>query len=366
MMNENDEGDTSENPFGWKVCPYCGTQLPKLADLKFCTSCGIDLGYLKTHKRIPPNFIEKLNNSRSTLFDQQSVLWNGNNQISDEEILETQDKKLWSVFASIGLTIAAVLIMNFVAVALVIPFIFFAPSIEALMNSLTSPYFIIITSFAELLLILVPILYVKKYLKNPTLKNRFALLGFTVKGMNFGKIIKEILIGLAFSVIGIIVVLFVSFFVQIIVEFFFGFQVVNNVSSSGGSVDTFILASDVPALILLMLTMIVVVGISEEILFRGFMQKGLVRRLGKQGGLWITALIFTFIHLIGSFLIYDIFSISFLISFIISFFPYLAISFLLGTVYLWRKENLIAVIIMHGFYDALTVLMVFMVYNLGF
>ena len=365
-MNENNEDHSPKNPIGWKVCPFCGAQIPELADLRFCTSCGIDLEYLKTHKRIPPDYLERLYSSRSNVLDQQSVLWKGIKQISDDEILETQDNKLWSVLASIGLTIAAVLIMNVVAVVLIIPFIFFVPSMEALMNILSSPYFIIITSFAEIILMVVPIIYVKKYLKNPTLKNRFALLGFTVKGMNFGKIIKEILIGLAFSVIGIIVVLFVSFFVQIIVEFFFGFQVVNNVSSSGGSVDTFILASDVPALILLMLTMIVVVGISEEILFRGFMQKGLVRRLGKQGGLWITALIFTFIHLIGSFLIYDIFSISFLISFIISFFPYLAISFLLGTVYLWRKENLIAVIIMHGFYDALTVLMVFMVYNLGF
>jgi membrane protease YdiL (CAAX protease family) len=364
-MNQNDEGDAPKNPFGWKACPYCGTHLPKLAELKFCTSCGIDLEYLKTHKKIPPDFIEEWKRSRSTLFDEQSTLWRGTNQISDDEILKTQDKKLWSVVASIGLTILAVLIMNFVAVALIIPFIFFAPSIEALMNSLSSPDFIIITSFAELILILIPIIYIKKYLKNPTFKNRFALLGFTTKGMNSWRVVKEIFIGLAFSVIGIIVVLFVSFFIEIIVEFFFGFEVVNNVSSSDGNVDVIILASDLPGLILLMLTMILVVGISEEILFRGFMQKGLVRRLGKQGGLWITALIFTLIHLIGSFLIYDIFSITFLVSFIISFFPYLAISALLGVVYLWRKENLIAVIIMHGFYDALTVLMVFMFYSLG-
>ena len=365
-MNENDEGDPSKNPFGWKVCPYCGAQLPRLAELKFCTSCGIDLEYLKTHKKMPPDFIEKFNNSRNTLFDQQSVILKGITQISDDEILETRDKKLWSVAASIGLTIVAVLIMNFVAVVLIVPFIFFAPSIEALMNSLSSPYFIIITSFAEIILILIPIIFIKKYLRKPTLKNRFALLGFTTKGMNSWRIIKEILIGLVFSVIGIIVVLFVSFFIEAIVEFIFGVQVIRDVSSSGGNVDIIILASDLPGLILLMLTMIIVVGTSEEILFRGFMQRGLIRRLGKQWGLWITALVFTFIHLIGSFLIYDIFSLSFLVSFLISFFPYLAISSLLGAVYLWRKENLIAVIIMHGFYDALTVLMVFMFYSLGF
>jgi membrane protease YdiL (CAAX protease family) len=365
-MNENNEDATSKSPLGWKVCPFCGAQLPKLAELKFCTSCGIDLEYLKTHKKIPPDFLQRLDHTSPQISDQQSVLWNGIKQISDEEILETQDKKLWSVAASIGLTIAAVVIMNFIAVALVIPFIFLTPSIEALMNSLSSPYFIIITSFAELILIVFPIIYIKKYLKNPTIKNRFALLGFTTKGMSSWKVIKEILIGLVFSVIGIIVVLFVSFFVEIIVEFFFGLSVIRDVSSSNGNVDMIILASDIPALILLMLIMILVIGTSEEILFRGFMQKGLVRRIGKKWGLMVTALIFTFIHLIGSFLIYDIFSLSFLVSFILSFFPYLAISSLLGLVYMWRKENLISVMIMHGFYDALTVLMVFMFYNLTF
>ena len=366
MMNENDEDTSPKNPLGWNVCPFCGAQLPKLADLKFCTLCGIDLEYLKTHKKFPPNFLERTDISRSQVFDQQSVLWKGIIQISDDEILETQDKKLWSVIASIGLTIAAVLIMNFIAVVLVIPFIFFAPSIEALMNTLSSPYFIIITSFAEIILVIVPIIYVKKYLKNPTIKNRFALLGFTTKGINSRRVVKEILIGIGFAVIGIIVVLVVSFFVQAIIEFFFGFAIIRDVSSSDGNVDVIILASDIPGLILLMLTMILVVGTSEEILFRGFMQKGLVRRIGKQWGLLVTALIFTFFHLIGSFLIYDIFSLSFLVSLLLAFFPYLAISSLLGFVYMWRKENLIAVIIMHGFYDALTVLMVFLSYNLGF
>jgi len=365
-MNENNEDHSPKNPIGWKVCPFCGAQIPELADLRFCTSCGIDLEYLKTHKRIPPDYLERLYSSRSNVLDQQSVLWKGIKQISDDEILETQDNKLWSVLASIGLTIAAVLIMNVVAVVLIIPFIFFVPSMEALMNILSSPYFIIITSFAEIILMVVPIIYVKKYLKNPSLKNRFALLGFTAKGMNSWRIIKEILIGLVFSVIGIIVVLFVSFFVEIVVEFFFGLEVVRGVSSSSGTIDTVLLASDIPGLILLMLTMIFVIGTSEEILFRGFMQKGLVRRLGKKWGFLLTALIFTFIHLIGSFLLYDIFSLSFFISFILSFFPYLAISSLLGLVYMWRKENLIAVMIMHGFYDALTILMVFIFFNLGF
>ncbi len=107
--------------------------------------------------------------------------------------------------------------------------------------------------------------------------------------------------------------------------------------------------------------MIFVIGTSEEILFRGFLQKGLVRTLGKQWGMILTALIFTSIHLIGTFLL--AFSPTvFLISFILNFFPYFAISLLLGLLYQWRKENLIAVVITHGFYDAFTVILVFIFY----
>ncbi|MFX0138471.1 MAG: hypothetical protein ACFFDN_32815, partial [Candidatus Hodarchaeota archaeon] len=37
-------------------------------------------------------------------------------------------------------------------------------------------------------------------------------------------------------------------------------------------------------------------------------------------------------------------------------FPYLAISLLLGYIFYWRNENLIAVIITHGLYNSLTIL----------
>jgi len=363
MSNENSINDSQRTPLGWKVCPYCGTELPKIEDLKFCTSCGIDLEYLKQYKKLPIDFLERVKNSRPVNYIEHYPLRKNITVVSDEDILETEDRKLWSTPVSIGLTFLAVFIMNFLAVGLVIPFIFFTPSLESLMDNLSSSNFIVITSFAELVLIVVPLIYIKKYLKNPSLKNRLALLGFTTKRMNSWSITKEILIGLVFSVIGIIAVLFVSFFIEGLVELTFGVEIIREASSSSGSIDSFILSSDLIELVLLMLTMIFIIGTSEEILFRGFMQKGLVRTLGKGWGMLVTALIFTFIHLIGSFLIYDIFSLTFLVSFIISFFPYLAISYLLGLLYQWRKENLIAVMIMHGFYDALTILLVFIVYN---
>lgn len=364
-MNEINKNNSIKTPLGWKVCPYCGAEIPKITELKFCTSCGIDLEYLKQYKRIPPDFLKKLNSSSNVSYEYHPQ-WNGFEQISDEEILDTEKKRLWSTLSSIGLAIAALVIMNFVAVFLMIPFIFFAPSMESLIDSFSSPYFLIITSFAELVFVLVPLIYIKKYLKNPNLKNRLTLLGFTTQGMNSWGVLKEIALGLFFSAIGILLVFIISFSIESILELFFGIEIIREVSITSGDIDMIILSSDLMGLILIMLVMIFVIGPSEEILFRGFMQKGLIRRLGKRRGLIITALIFTFIHLIGSFLLYDIFSLSFLVSFILSFFPYLALSFLLGLLYQWRKENLITVMIMHGFYNALTVLLAFLFYSLGF
>ena len=364
MSNENNISDAPKTPLGWRVCPYCGIELPKVVDLKFCTSCGIDLEYLKQNKKIPPDFLERVRKSSPETFFGQYPSRRDITVLSDEDILKTEDKKLWSSLTSIGLTILAVFLMNFLAVIIVMPFIFFTPSLESFMENLTSPYFLVITSFAELILIAIPLIFIKKYLKNPSLKNRLALLGFTIRKMNSWKVIKEILIGLVFSVIGIILVLIVSFFTEGIVELIFGIEIIRDASTSSGNIDFIVFMSDFVGLALIMLTMVLIIGTSEEILFRGFLQKGLVRTLGKGWGMLVTALIFTFVHLIGSFLLYDIFSIVFLVSFIISFFPYLAISYLLGFLYQWRKENLIAVMIMHGFYDALTVLMVFIFYNL--
>ena len=242
-------------------------------------------------------------------------------------------------------------------------YLFFSPSIEEFMNNLTNPYFLVITSFAELILVILPFIVVKKYLRNPSTKNRFALMGFTTKGVNYWK---ESLIGIIFSIIGILLVFSVSVFMEIILEFIYGIEIINDITSAGSDIDGFFLTSDVLSLVLLMITMVLIVGTTEEILFRGFMQKGLVRRLGIKWGIVTTAIIFTLIHLISIFLLYPIFSLSFVVSFFISFVPYIAISLLLGILYHWRKENLIAVMITHGLYDALTILLVFILYNMGF
>ncbi|MHA1671673.1 MAG: lysostaphin resistance A-like protein [Promethearchaeota archaeon] len=360
-MNDNNS-DSNNFKLEWSFCPFCGEKLPILKQLRFCTSCGLDLVYLKEHKQLPPKFLDKKPPIRIPSPYPDQIPMYGIDKISDEDILNTKDKELWSSLTSIGIPIASIFIMNIIAVVIMFSFILFSPSIEALLNNLTNPYFLIITSFAELILVLLPFIIVKKYLRNPSTKNRFALLGFTTKGVNYWK---ECIIGIIFSIIGILLVFLVSAFMEILLELIYGVEIINDITGAGSEIDIYFFTSDLLSLILLMITMVLIVGTTEEILFRGFMQKGLVRRLGVKWGITITAVIFTFIHLISIFLLYPIFSISFVVAFFISFLPYIVISLLLGMLYHWRKENLIAVMITHGLYDALTILLVFIIYNIG-
>lgn len=360
-MNEN-SNDSNNLKLEWTFCPFCGEKLPTLKQMRFCTSCGLDLVYLKEKKQLPPRFLEQPTTTEPYTYPNQLKMYDLD-KISDEDILNTKEKTLWSSFASIGIPIASIFLMNILAVIIAIILFFFSSSIEDLMNNLTNPYFLIITSFTELILIVFPYVIVGKYLRNPSTKNRFALLGFTTKGV---KCWKELIIGTIFSIVGIILVLLVSVFMEIFLEFIFGVEIVSDIASGGSEIDIYFFTSDLFSLILLMAIMILIIGTTEEILFRGFMQKGLVRRLGVKWGITITAIVFTLIHLITIFLVYPIFSLTFVVAFFLSFVPYIAISFLLGILYHWRKENLIAVMVTHGLYDALTILLVFIVYNLGF
>jgi len=215
-------------------------------------------------------------------------------------------------------------------------------------------------SLFELIFLFLPLLYVRKYLQNPTLKNRLILLGFTTRGYDKRRIFKEIIIGLGFAVIGVLVVTLVSFIIEAILTLVFGITFLQDSTGLSGV----LIPSDLLSLIVFSAVIILVIGTSEEILFRGFMQKGLVRSLGDRWGIIVTAFIFSLIHLLGIFPIALESPLFFIISFLLSFTPYFAISLILGWLYHWRNENLLAVIITHGVYDVLIIVITYVTYGM--
>jgi len=349
----------------WSFCPVCGNKIPKVKNLKFCIKCGTNLQYIQIHKKFQPRKSINPYTQPSVYPEEplQSISYESD-KLSDDSILNTKEKTLWSTGTSIGLPLGAFLLMNIITAGIISLITFFSFDLEIIFALISNPYFIIFLTLFELIFIVVPVLFVGKYLQNPNLENRFALLGLTLRGFRKPEISKEVLLGIVFGIVGLILVFFVSVFTEILLELIFGVEIVHDLNGATSDVDLIISSADVLSIILFSIVMILVVGTSEEILFRGFMQKGLVRQFGNKGGIIVTALIFSLIHLIGVFLISFKSPIEIIIPFLLSFLPYFAISILLGIIYYWRNENLIAVIITHGLYNTLTIIAAFTFYGM--
>ena len=298
-----------------RFCPGCGVELSNVENLKYCTNCGINL----------------------------------------QEILKTEEKRLWGNLASIGWPLLGFFITNGIILGIVIIIILLVPISQA-RSIITNPFFMVFATLATYALFILPVRLVRKYLQNPTIENRLTLLGFTTKGYTHTKVLKEIFIGFGFAFIGILLVVISSIRIQLLLEFVFGVRFVNEGSSNA---EALVSGIDVLVLILMIMMMLLVVGPSEEILFRGYMQRGLVRNLGEKWGILITAFVFASLHLVG--LIIFIFQpIILLILFLLLFVPFFAISLMLGLMFRWRKENLIAVVVTHGVYNSITLIIVFL------
>ncbi len=349
----------------WLYCPICGSELPKIKNLKFCIKCRTNITYIKEHKKFPPRKTPS-QHIRTISYPQYypSKIHYGIEKISDENITKTKDLKLWGIMTSLGLPIGAYILMSFLAAGFLAMIAFFTTDLESLNDLMYNPFFIIFSSFFELVFILVPVIYVGKYLQTPSFENRLILLGFTSRGYERKGIYKEVLIGLAFAAIGIIVVVVSSIFIEIILEIIFGVDIIRDASGTTTDVEIIVSSLDIFSLIIFAIVMILIIGTSEEILFRGFMQKGLVRNLGNIWGIIISALIFSMFHLIGFFFIVSESPLAFVVSFLLSFIPYFSISLMIGWLYYWRNENLIAVVITHGVYDAITITLAFIVYGM--
>lgn len=352
--------DKEDKGINWNFCPGCGVKFSNMENPKYCKNCGIDLQYIKEHNELPPDQVSSTypHTTVQTSYTPPYTSYKGTRDVlSDEGILNTKEKRLWGKLASIGWPILGFVITNGIILGIVIIIILSLPISQA-RNVIMNPFFMVFATLATYALFILPVWRVKKYLQNPTLENRLTLLGFTTKGYNQKKILKEVLIGIGFAFIGILLVVISSIGIQLLLEFFFNVRFVNE---SNSNAETLVSGMDVFVLILMVIMMLLVVGPSEEIMFRGYMQRGLVRNLGEKWGILITAIIFASLHLVG--LIIFIFEpFIFMILLISMFVPFVVISLMIGLIYRWRKENLIAVIVTHGVYNSITLIIVFLYY----
>lgn len=340
----NAEKEKMEEP-KWTFCPRCGKPLPSDIDVRFCMICGMDLEYFRQFGTFPTIYQPSSHITRILL--------------QDDELIDTKGKKLWSIPSSLLIPIAAFIalsIMLVVITILLIATIILLPSsfIGDIYELLYSPLFTTLLTLSELIFLIIPLFIVKKFIQKPSYKNSIKLLGVYNDRRIKNYLLKEVLIGISFAVGAYLVVQLVSFLTDLSFSAIFGQQALENAYGTyqegvGGAIT----ANSIMELIISMILMIVIIGPSEEVMFRGFSQKGLDRKVGKQWAIVISTLLFTFFHVIPGLMPLDLF--------LLLFPPYLIISLMLCSLYVWRKENLIACIIGHGVYNALTILIAFLI-----
>jgi len=343
--------NSRNNKLKWNYCPRCGEKLPETPkEIRFCPSCGLDY---KTLQLFPSQ-------QKMGAPSVQPVL---KKKLADKEIINNT-REFWRPKASIFWPLISLVIMGQILGIILILIIFLGLISLSYLNFIVSPLFLTISSLTELVFMVVPILYVGQYLQNATLKNRFKFLGLYAKKEDKFFVLKETLLGIGFAIVSVIIVNLISLLLELIFGPLLSISRIFPAQNPNSDVELLGSSTNIFEIILLSIIMIIIIGPSEEIAFRGFMQRGLVRSYNKRTGIWITAIIFSLIHIVTPLLDITISPLSSILSFIILLIPYLLISLLLGYVFNWRNENLIAPMITHGLYNALTVVMAYIFYNL--
>ncbi|MBD3185519.1 CPBP family intramembrane metalloprotease [Candidatus Bathyarchaeota archaeon] len=218
-----------------------------------------------------------------------------------------------------------------------------------IMDILNQPYTTALLSVVEISLIIFPLVFLKKYYKS--VKDRFLLLGwrpyfFHPRGNapldGLKKLGRELGIGfvLAFALLG----------VAICVEFLNGLMW-NSIIEIPDDMNLGISPNTLPEMIALVASMLLIVGPTEELLFRGYTQQGLEDRQGAVKAIVITALLFTAVHVMPSFIPTPLTLYLFL--------PYFTISIFISYIY-HLTGNLNIMIFMHGIYDSILVVGLFL------
>ncbi|MBN2154725.1 MAG: CPBP family intramembrane metalloprotease [Candidatus Lokiarchaeota archaeon] len=341
-----------------RYCPGCGKPLEWSSDMRYCMSCGTYL-----IKFIPKEKIEEWMNIPLTSEEIDSLYSVTPNrpppphkQEYDPQSIPKyhpsyRARKPWKWGAALGVPILAVLAKLILSVVILL--VYMVLVIEDItnldVNAFLDEHILAITIIefsTQLVFLLIPFLFTAPFFpQNASKKERWRSIGIPF-GLTTSEWFKEIGIGAGFSLIMTGLVYGVQWLSAYLTQFIFGIpaQEILNTDVENISVA---FPSTIPLIIIYSLLMIFSIAPSEEVLFRGFTQKGFQNsfknpQVGKLMALVITAIYFSAFH------IYP-----FVISpplLFFTFFPYFSLSLILGFLFIWRK-NLISAITAHALYN---------------
>ncbi|GAB4325185.1 MAG: hypothetical protein Kow0069_31080 [Promethearchaeota archaeon] len=285
----------------WSFCPACGEPLAEGA--AFCAFCGVDLRRSFPRKR--------------------------------------RNKHPWGPWSSLLVPLASLGLVN-VTVALLVLLLTLAEGLE-FVAALNDPVVLFLSTFLEILFVVPPLLLVKSR-TSTSAREALEWLGLPKARRQTGGW-KEVLVGVAVGVLMVPLSAGASLLSEAINNEIFGPRIVQRANQYMGGTTTGLFTTSVAELVLLGLAMFLVVGPTEELLFRGFTQQGLQHSWGKVAAVVLTALLFTFAHVVPLLLPWEVV--------VVYFLPYFAVSLVLGSLMLARKNDVLACILAHGTYNTL-------------
>ncbi|MHA1561920.1 MAG: lysostaphin resistance A-like protein [Promethearchaeota archaeon] len=313
-------------------CPICKQANQKSQNAFYCVQCG--------HQ-----FPVDVNNQLILDENNFSLIY----QKNKEKIIPKKNKKRWRLLTGFTIsfgTYIVIIIFSFLFLLGLSLFTNLAPE---------SILFSFLISFSSLLFFLIPILWIQRYYPGKlSLKERLSELGIPLEKYSRKELIREILLGFLLGLIAVFLVLLLQLISYYLILLIFDVDIYNFLEAFQFDDFAITIPNSVFELILFILMMSFLIGLPEEIMFRGFVQRSFENSLTKPAAMVLTAVYFALFHIF-----------LYILQPILLFFlviPYFGLSILLGLIRNWRGD-IIATIMAHIIYNCTQTFIIFLILN---
>ncbi len=265
------------------------------------------------------------------------------------KVLSKKKKRGWRLLTGLTISFGTYVIVALASLLIYIGLLFFT-NIDS-----DSILFNFLLSFSSIIFFIIPIMWIQRYYPGIlSIKQRLTELGIPLEKYSRKELIREILLGFLLGLLSVFLVLLLQLISYYLIKLFYHIDIYNYLEAIHFDDFLIIIPNNIFDLILFILMMSFLVGLPEEIMFRGFVQRSFENSLTKPAALVLTAVYFALFHIF----IYILQPIIFFFLIV----PYLGLSILLGLIRNWRGD-IIATIIMHLVYNSTQTFIIFIILN---
>ncbi|MCK5342961.1 MAG: CPBP family intramembrane metalloprotease, partial [Candidatus Heimdallarchaeota archaeon] len=271
------------------------------------------------------------------------------NQYPNQRPIQLRRKKQWNLFAGFWLPI-----VTFGSI-FIIQLVFLFITMVFTREITPTPFVEFLLGGFSLLFLVSAVWKIQSYSSGKlTFRQRLGELGLPATKYSKKDLTREILLGILVGLIMVFVAILLQIFGGWLVKQLFGVNI--DVLLDDPQFEEYMLKppTSFGELSMFLLTMLFFIGVPEEIMFRGFVQRSFETKLKKKAALLLTAVFFAIFHIFLLFFAPPVFFFLFL--------AYLGISIILGVIRNWRGD-LYACISAHIVYNIAQTVLIYIIYT---